>query len=276
MIKKIEKKFEGVVKEGRGYQTPGTPGQGLVLPKKDEDFITPHEQKVYRSGVGMLLYLAKTTRPDIQNSVRELSKCMSKANYLALKELKRVLRFVLDSKTVGLRFYPIYNQDLKKWVIVVFSDSDWAGDKDTRKSVTGYIIFLFGCPICWKSKGQKAVSLSSSEAEFYALIEAAKEVRFILNLLTSFGVKVELPIKIFVDNVGAIFMAENASTSERTKHIDLRTSFVREMIWDGEVKIVFVRSVDNQSDGLTKNLGKELYEKHAGKYVAEKEYWKHK
>ena len=217
--------------------------------------------------------MAKISRPDIQNSVRELSKCMSRASYLAYKELKRVLRFVLDTKNLGLRFAPVYT-DLKKWRIVVYSDSDWAGDKDTRKSVTGYIIYLFGCPICWKSKGQRAVALSSSEAEFYALSEAAKEVKFILNLLNSFGVKVDLPLTIYVDNVGAIFMAENVSTSERTKHVDLRTSFVRRMVEDGEVKIMFVRSVDNHSDGFTKNLGKELYDKHTPNFIAMKGEWK--
>ena len=90
------------------------------------------------------------------------------------------------------------------------------------------------------------------------------------------GIPVELPVIIRVDNIGAIFMAENASTSERTKHIDLRTSFVREMIVDKEVKIIFVKSEENKSDGLTKNLGSDLHNKHRETYVDKRNYWEEK
>jgi hypothetical protein len=82
--------------------------------------------------------------------------------------------------------------------------------------------------------------------------------------------KIDFPITVHVDNVGAIFLANNRTTSERTKHVDIRHHFVREFIEDGIVKIVFVRSKNNDADIFTKNLTGEGYERHAGKFTCEK------
>ena len=95
----------------------------------------------------------------------------------------------------------------------MYTDSDYAGDKSTRISVTGYILFFMGVPIIWKSKSQRSITLSSLEAEYVALSEAAKEIKFVYQLLLSIGIKVKLPIIVRVDNIRAIFMSENTSTS---------------------------------------------------------------
>jgi hypothetical protein len=97
--------------------------------------------------------------------------------------------------------------------LVAYTNSDWAGDKATRKSVTGYSVFLIGAIILWKFKIQRPVALSSSEAEYYTLSEAAKEIKFVVQTLQDIEVKVQLPIIIYCDNVGAIFMAENATAT---------------------------------------------------------------
>ena len=112
----------------------------------------------------MLLYLTKYSRPDISNIVRELSKCMESATWGAYNELLRVIKFVIDTKTFGLKVEPKFNNDLE-WDVRLFCDSNWAGDPETRISVTGFIIYLLNIPICWRSKSQKGVTLSSSEAE---------------------------------------------------------------------------------------------------------------
>ncbi len=124
----------------------------------------------------------------------------------------------------------------------MFCDSNYAGDADTRISVTGYCLFLMGVPVSWKSHSQKSVTLSLSEAKFVALSEAVKEVKFVVQVLQSIGIEVELPVVVRVDNVGAIFIAENVTTSQRTKHIDVRYHYVREFVEDGFVKIIFVRT----------------------------------
>ena len=143
----------------------------------------------------------------------------------------RVIKFVLDTKDYGLKLEPKMEEE--EWDLVVYSDSDWAGDPENRVSITGFVVYLLGVPICWRSKGQKGTALAGSEAEYVALSEAAKEIKFVYYILENLGIAVKLPIVVRVDNVGAIFMAENVSTSVRTRHVDTRYHFVREMIEDG-------------------------------------------
>jgi hypothetical protein len=159
----------------------------------------------------------------------------------------------------------------EEWDLVSYSDSDWAGNPESRISVTGFIIYLLGAPICWRSKGQKGVTLSSSEAEYVAMLEAVKEICFIYFLLKGMGVDVKLPIVVRCDNVGAIFMAENSSSGIRTRHIDTKYHFVREHVEDGLIKIVFVKSSTNDADKFTKNVGKEANEKHVNKFLGKME-----
>ena len=129
-----------------------------------------------------------------------------------------------------------------------------------------------GVPICWKSKAQRSVTLSSSESEFVALAEAAKEAKFVVMLLQSMGIPVQLPVTIRVDNVGAIYMAENVNTSNRTKHVDVRWNYVREFLSEPDplMRIVFVRSENNTSDGFTKNTTGDVYWNHAVKFVVQR------
>ena len=158
--------------------------------------------------------------------------------------------------------------------VVVYSDSDWAGDAETRKSISGYVIFLMGCPIFWKSRQQNVVGLSSSEAELYACIDAVKEVKFIIQILMSMNIQVKLPVIVRVDNTGAIFMSENLSASQHTKHVDLRARYLlNQLIEEKWVKLVFVPTEKNLSDAMTKNVTREVYEKVSGAYVALREYW---
>jgi len=228
-------------------------------------------QSEYMSGVGMLLYLVKYSRPDIANAVRELTKCMDGATPAAYKEMLRLVKFVLCTKTWGLKIMPKSPDGTMKWNLVSFSDSDWAGDKDNRRSINGFIIFLCGVPIVWRSKQQKTVALSSSEAEFVAISEAVKEILFVLQLLRTMNIPVEMPIKVRVDNMGAIFMSENASSGIRTRHVDTRYHFVREQVAEKIVEIIFVRTEDNKADGFTKNVKGEVFEKHSKDFVWDKE-----
>jgi len=116
---------------------------------------------------------------------------------------------------------------------------------------------------------QRSVTLSSSEAEWVVLSEAVKEIMFVLQLLESMKIKVKLPIT-QVDNVGAIFMSKNISTSNRTKHVDICTKFVNEYVEDGIIKIIFVQSNNNDSDIMTKNVNGDLLDKHARKLLMNK------
>ena len=126
------------------------------------------------------------------------------------------------------------------WKLEALSDSDFANDKDTRHSVYGYIIYFCGIPVVWKSKSMKSVVLLTTEAKYVAVSEVVKEIKFSYQMLRSMEIKVPLPIKVQVANVGAIWLANNSNVSERTMHVDLRAHFVRDMIKEQIVEINFV------------------------------------
>lgn len=150
-----------------------------------------------------------------------------------------------------------------------FTDSDYAKDPDTRRSVSGYVIFVHEVPVCWRSQGQKSVTLSSTEAEWIAMSEAVKDVVFLMHLCEAMGIHIRFPITVRVDNVGAIFMAKNVTTTGRTKHAQVRGKYVTEFCEDGVLKLVFVRSEENTADIMTKNLSQTLFSRHAERLVAD-------
>ena len=267
LITKLEKVFGKFVKGLQVYKTPGTPG--LATLRNAKTTVDAEKHAMYRSGVGMLLYLVKHTRPDIANAVRELSKALDCPSPAAYKEMLRVMKFVLDTRSLAIKVAPVGLIE-DEWIVVAYSDSDFGGDKETRISIAGFILYLMGVLISWRSKGQKSVTLSSSEAEYVALSEAAKEVKFVYQLLVSMDMKVKLPIVVHVDNLGAVFMSENVSVSQRTKHVDIRYRFVQEFVLDRFIKVIFVRTEDNDSDIFTKNLGGDLHERHSKKMIVEK------
>jgi hypothetical protein len=119
-------------------------------------------------------------------------------------------------------------------------------------------MYFLGDPICWRSKAQKGVTLSSSEAEYVAMSEAGKEIRFIFYLLTSMLIEVKLPIILKCDNAGSIFMAENLSSGVRTRHVDIS---YHEHVVDDFIKIVFVESCVKDADLFTKNVSKDVSKK---------------
>ena len=119
-------------------------------------------------------------------------------------------------------------------------------------------------PICWGSRSQKNVTLSSSDAEYVAVSEIVKEILYVVHVLEYLKTEVKLPIIIQVDNQGAIFMANN-QVSRRTKHIDTRYHLVREFIEDE----IFVRSCENTADIFTKNVDEQTYIKHAKAIMVE-------
>jgi hypothetical protein len=180
----------------------------------------------------------------------------------------RVIKFVSDTKTFGLKVQPKLDNNLG-WDLKFFCDSNLAGDPKTRVGVTGFIIYLLTVPICWHSKSEKGVTLSSTEAKYVVISEAVKELKFIYYLLSDLHIKVNLPIVVKTDNIGTIFMFENASTGFRTRNVETRYHFVREFIEDGFIKIEFVRSVENDSVLFTKKVNQELYVKRTKKFLEE-------
>jgi hypothetical protein len=266
LIKHLEEAFQNELKGvTRVYDTPAGPKTIIMRPEKGEPLISASDQTKYRSGVGMLLYLVKHSRPEISNAVRELSKVADGATQAHWKALIRAIKYVIDTKENGLFMTPKMGED--SFYLEGISDSEYAGDRDTRISVYGYVIYFCGAPIAWKSKSGKSVTLSSTEAEYFAMSEVVKEIMFVKQVIESMGIKLKYPIMVKVDNVGAIYLANNHTTGQRTKHIDIRRHFVREFVVDGKIQVVFVKSGDNDADILTKNTTEELFNKHTAKLV---------
>ena len=143
-----------------------------------------------------------------------------------------------------------------------YLDSNYAGDRDTRQSVSGFSIFFNGAMVAWRSWAQRSVSLSLTEAEFIALSEAISEILFIWNVIIFIGGIINLPIQVHVDNMGALYLAENNSSNSRIRHIEARNLFIQEFIWDGVIKVVFVCSENNNADILMKNVSVVIHERH--------------
>lgn len=264
LIKHLEESFKSLITSDRVFKTPAAPKTVIMRPQEGDTKISAADQSLYRSGVGMLLYLIKHSRPDLSNSIRELTKVLDGATPAHWKAMLRVIKYVFDTKMYALKLKPNTND---KIILKGISDSEYAGDRETRISVYGYVIYYCGAPISWKSKSGRSVTLSSTEAEYYACSEAAKELVFVQNLIKSMGIELTLPIQLHVDNTGAIYLANNYSTGQRTKHIDIRAHFVRELIVDGVLKIIFVKTEDNDADIFTKNTSEEIHLKHSAKMI---------
>ena len=149
LINSLEKQFGARAAKKKMTITPGT--LGLIGEKVDDiSKVDEKTQPTYKSGAGTLLYLTKHSRPDITNPVRELSKSMDGASMAHVTEMYRVINFVHEMETLGLRMVPIFKDGI--WKLEALSDSDFANDKDTRYSVYGYIIYFCGIPVAWKGK----------------------------------------------------------------------------------------------------------------------------
>ena len=232
---------------------PVTPAaQGYVLLPTEGAFPMNSEQlQIFRSGVGKCLYLSKLSRPDISNSLRELSRYMSNAEVSFQKDLDRLIKYIIGTKEKKLTLTKPKSDQIE---IVAYSDSNYASDKITRKSVTGYLIFLCGNLIAWRSRMQKCVTLSSTEAEYVALSQCAQDLIFVKQFLESLDVEVDLPMTIRVDNTGSIDLARSWTSSGNSKHIDIRHHFIRDLVEDNIIDLIFVGSDDNLADSFTKNI----------------------
>ncbi|XP_019195815.1 PREDICTED: uncharacterized protein LOC109189657 [Ipomoea nil] len=202
----------------------------------------------FRRLVGKLLYLTNT-RLEISFAVQQLSQFVDKPMDTHLMAAHRVLRYLKGSPGKGL-FYPSHSQ-LK---LQGFSDSDWATCSETRKSITGYCIFVGESLISWKTKKQVTVSRSSSEAEYRVLASTVCEIQWLLYLLEDLKVKPNSPTTLFCDNLSVIAIGENHVFHGRTKHIEIDCHVVKQKVNEKVIKLLSIPSQKQLADGFTKSL----------------------
>ncbi|GIL54468.1 hypothetical protein Vafri_9945 [Volvox africanus] len=218
-----------------------------VTPAK-EDVEVLEDPTAYRALVGELNYLAVSTRPDLAFALSVLSRYMAKLTKAAMGMAKGVLRYVAGTRNLGL----VFRRRLSE-VIDGYSDSDWAGDMNTRRSTTGYIFRVNGTAVSWSSQLQRTVAASSEEAEYQALSAAVREALWLSKLCEDLGVE-ESQMRIQVDSQGAMNLGNNPITSPRSKHIDVQHHLVRERVASGEVALQYCCTEKMVADVLTKAL----------------------
>lgn len=137
---------------------------------------------------------------------------------------------------------------------MAYSDADFAGDLDTRRSTSGNICMVNGGPVAWSSQRQRCTSQSTTEAEYVAANMATKEIVWLRNLLNDIGCCQSYPTALFCDNQSAIRLVRNPEFHQRTKHIDVKFHFIRTMQEDGTIRMEYIQSENQLADGLTKPL----------------------
>ena len=205
----------------------------------------------YRKLIGMLLYLSTNTRPDIAASVAILSQRIAHPTKTDLNEVKRIIRYLKDTKTLKLRLSDL--NCLKD--LHIFSDASWAEDNIDRKSNSGYYCSLNGGAISWCSRKQDIVSLSSTEAEYIALTECCKELTWIRMVCKQFDIDVPNAVDVLTDSQSSMKLIKNQKFSNRTKHIDTKYHYVRQLADSGDIALKYCQTDVNIADMLTKPLG---------------------
>ena len=221
--------------------------QNLKLSLDKGNLISDPES--YRRLVGRLLYLSMT-RPDISYTVQHLSQFVSSPKEPHLQAAMHLLRYLKGSINKGL-FYPV--QDNLK--VAGFSDADWASCLMTRKSLTGYCIFLGHSLGSWKTKKQATVSRSSTEAEYRSMAATTCELVWLAYLLKDLHIPVQVPITLFCDNKAAQQIAANPCYHERTKHLDIDSHFTRDKVQEGFLQTAYIPTHLQLADIMTKALG---------------------
>jgi hypothetical protein len=207
----------------------------------------------YRSAIGALLYLANYTRLDIAFAVNFLARYQSNPLDLHWALLMRLFNYLVGTKQIGLSYTCTSNE------LDVFADADFAGDPRTRRSTTGYVIRLFGCPVTWASRLQPCVAESSGEAEHISICDATHDVLFIARLTEETLGKLLLPVTLYEDSNAAIGSCSKTTSKSRVKHMELRYLKIREYVQNDVLKIVKVESQHQLADILTKGFSNETF-----------------
>jgi hypothetical protein len=236
----------------RPIATPMDSHQKLMV-ATDENALDAAATKNYQAQVGALMYAMQGTRPDLSYAVTALSQFCSRPSTIHAQAVKRVFRYLRGTIQHGITYRGSGPMTTGP-TLIGYCDSDWAEDRNDRRSITGYVFLLSNAAVSWKSRKQDTVALSSVEAEYMAAAEGVREALWWREFLRGVGYTTPVATTIFSDSQGSIAMSLNAVHHQRTKHIDIRHHFLREHVRDQAVSLQYVSTTQMAADILTKAL----------------------
>jgi len=253
----VEKKYPQYV----GTRNSSTlPFVNEYIPRNEKPATAAQQRYVdefpYGEIVGCLLYLSVVTRIDISYSVGVLTRHVKSPTYAACKAASRTLSYLSRTRHKGL----VYRGTALNFH--AFTDSDWASDQDTRRSTSGYLVIMAGAPVCWMSKLQPIVAVSSMEAEYIACFFCVQEIAWIRMLLVDFRLARTMPTRTYIDNRSARLLMLNPVHHARSKHIDIKYHWQRDKVEDKTFKPLYVHTLDNRADILTKSTTASIFHTH--------------
>lgn len=210
--------------------------------------------KQTREIIGCLMYLMLGSRPDLSFAINFFSRYQDKPSNEIWNYLKRVLRYLKGTIDLSL----VFVKGKEKFPMKCYVDSDWGGDLNDRKSVSGYLIKIYGNTVSWVTRKQKCVALSTTEAELVALCSSVTDCLCFRKLLLDLNVTIDCCL-IFEDNQACISLIKNPENNRRVKHMDLKFNFVCENVKNNVIRIEYVNSETQQADMLTKGLPHPLF-----------------
>ncbi|KAI3450100.1 hypothetical protein Pfo_006765, partial [Paulownia fortunei] len=217
------------------------------------------DKERYQRLVGRLIYLSHT-RPDIAFNVSLVSQFMHSPCQGHLNAVYRIFRYLKKTPDKGLYFGR--HEDRK---VEVYTDADWAGSVEDRKSTSGYCTFVWGNLVTWRSKKQTVVAKSSAEAEFRSMTNGICEAIWIERLLEELKIDRSYPMRLYCDNKSAISIAYNPVHHDRNKHVEIDRHFIKEKLESGIINAIYVPTGQQTADLFTKGLLRHTFEYLVGK-----------
>ncbi|KAL0399561.1 UNVERIFIED_CONTAM: Retrovirus-related Pol polyprotein from transposon TNT 1-94 [Sesamum radiatum] len=216
----------------------------------------------YASAIGSLMYAQVCTRPDITFAVGILGRYQSNPGLDHWRAAKKVMRYLQGTKDYMLMYRRTENLE-----VVGYSDSDFAGCVDSRKSTSGYIFMIASGAVSWKSAKQTLIATSTMEAEFVSCFEATSHGVWLKNFISGLRImdSISRPLRIFSNNSAAVFMAKNNKSGSRSKHIDIKYLAIRERVKEGKVVIEHISTELMLADPLTKGMPLKNFKDHVAR-----------
>jgi hypothetical protein len=223
---------------------------------KQEGQAVDSVRKSYLSKTGALNWLAVKTRPDLAFPTSYVSRFNSNPGSEHDDAVSHIFRYVLGTPSMGLHYSR--QNDNEPLILRGYVDSDWAGEKSSSLSTTGYVFTLAGSPVAWSSQRQKNVATSSTHAEYFAASEAAKQAYWLCGWMNEIAVLdsriMQGVVPLHIDNESAVKLTKNPESHARTRHIDIRYHYIRELVEDGTIETIWIPGTENPADMFTKPL----------------------